>query len=370
MSDLEIKRLAESAGIKTDAAGYCLLLVGFGSENEVDAGYWNQLIQRRKEVLEEISGNEKLSGYLGSVGMDQLVLLFPLTGEECRDYQNVVTEKATELKLLMERESMLCCVGSTIFYSLRDIYSAYTMCGSRMNLSGNYRETRAIIWCQEEELGTEATFYYTDELKNQIVLWIKSGQQELVKEGFQRILEENYLKRRISGPMEQLLIAKMKLTLLGAYDSRMTVNLAEVFEQIDRIQTDAWMFSYILRVAMDMCGHYMANIRSHEEGLQKKITEYIEEHFTEYGFGLSSAAEYCNFSETYFSQIFKEIIGENFSSYVEKKRMAYAYQLLVDTDMTIDAVAEKTGYSNTNAFRKAYKRFYGLSPSQSRKNQS
>ena len=38
--------------------------------------------------------------------------------------------------------------------------------------------------------------------------------------------------------------------------------------------------------------------------------------------------------------------------------------------MTIDLVAEKTGYSNTNAFRKAYKRFYGMSPSQSRKNKA
>ena len=167
--------------------------------------------------------------------------------------------------------------------------------------------------------------------------------------------------------MEPLLISKLKLTLLAAYDSRMSVNLQDVFGTIDGIQTDAWLFSYILRVALDMCSHYMANIRSHEDGLQKKIEQYVDEHFAEYGFGLSVIAEHCNLSETYFSQIFKEMMGENFSAYVEKKRMAYAYKLIVETDMIIDAVAEKTGYSNTNAFRKAYKRFYGISPSQSRK---
>lgn len=367
MSDIEIKRLAESAGIRADAPGYCLLLLGFGSETEMEAGYWNQLLQRRKAVLEKMEECQNPPGFIGSAGVDQVVLLFPLSREECEDYQNVVAEKVASLELMKEKESMQLCVGSTLFSSLRDIYSAYTMCGRQLNLSSNYPEPRGIIWCQEEDFGTEAAFYYTDELKSQLVLWIKTGQQQLVRDGFQKILEENYLKRRISGAMELLLIAKLKMTLLGAYDSRMAINLAEVFEHIDKIQTDAWRFSYILRVAMDMCGHYMANIRSHEEGLQKKITAFVDEHFMEYGFGLSVAAEHCNFSEAYFSQIFKEIIGENFSSYVEKKRMAYAYQLIVETGMTIDAVAEKTGYSNTNAFRKAYKRFYGISPSQSRR---
>ncbi len=167
--------------------------------------------------------------------------------------------------------------------------------------------------------------------------------------------------------MEQLLISKLKLTLLGAYDRRMSVNMTEVFEHIDKIQTDAWRFSYILRVAIDMCGHYMAGIHSREENLQKKIIGYIDKHFSECGFGLYSVAEYCNFSETYFSQVFKEIIGENFSVYVEKKRMAYAYQLITESNATIETVSEMVGYSNTNAFRKAYKRFYGVSPSQCRK---
>lgn len=235
---------------------------------------------------------------------------------------------------------------------------------------GGYGDVRGVSWCSQEELGTESTFYYTDELKNQIVLWIKSGQQELVKEGFHRILEENYIKRRVSHGMEQLLIAKLKLTLLGAYDSRMTIDLQETFKHIDEIQTDAWLFSYVLRVAMDMCGHYLSGIKRHEDGLSKTITTYVEEHFTEYGFELAAIAEHCKLSETYFSQIFKELMGENFSVYVEKKRMDYAYRLIVETDMTIDLVAEKTGYSNTNAFRKAYKRFYGMSPSQSRKNKA
>lgn len=369
MTDEEILHLAKSAGMElSEEGGYCLLLLGFGNGYEMDREGLEQLMARRKQVMDVMNSTMTLGGYTGMCGADQLVVLVPLKEEECRDYQNLVTEKLDAFKALLEQEGQMVCVGSMVFRDLRDIYSAYMVCGSQMNLCSSYGEIRGMIWCSEDELGTESTFYYTDELKNQIVLWIKSGQQELVKEGFHRILEENYLKRRISGNMEQLLIAKLKLTLLGAYDSRMTIDLTEIFKHIDEIQTDAWLFSYILRVAMDMCGHYLSGIRSHENGLQKKIIAYVEEHFTEYGFGLSSIAGHCNLSETYFSQIFKELMGENFSAYVEKKRMKYAYQLIVGTKITIDEVAEKTGYSNTNAFRKAYKRFYGMSPSQSRKN--
>lgn len=367
LSDEKIRHLAQNAGIRTDAAGYCLLLIGFGGGTGLEAEDWNEILQTRKNVLDELRREHPEESYVGSCGLDQLVVLVPFEKDQCGDYRSCVSDRAAVLTEQMDKNRMMVCVGSMLFENLRDLYNAYTLCTSQMNLYSGYMEHREIIWCNEEELGTETTFYYTDELKNQIVLWIKTGQRELVKDGFQKILDENYMKRRISADMEPLLISKLKLTLLAAYDSRMSVNLQDVFETIDGIQTDAWLFSYILRVALDMCSHYMANIRSHEDGLQKKIEQYVDEHFAEYGFGLSVIAEHCNLSETYFSQIFKEMMGENFSAYVEKKRMAYAYKLIVETDMIIDAVAEKTGYSNTNAFRKAYKRFYGISPSQSRK---
>lgn len=368
MSDEEIHRMGESAGYSLKAEAYCLLLIGFGNTNEMEDEYWNLILQKRQEVLETVGPDILEWAFMGTHGMDQIVILVPLSGEQAEQYHQYIEEKTGALLQQLEMDAGVFCVGSAPFGKISDISSMYAVCGNQMNLCNSYTENGGIIWCSERELGVESNFYYTDELKNQIILWIKMGQQELVKEGFRRILSDNYLTNHIDYTMEPLLVAKLKLTLLGAYDSKMEINLAEVFEKIDKIQTDAWLFSYIFRVAREMCEYYLANIQSHEDGLQKKILAYIDEHFTEYGFGLASIAAYCKLSETYFSQIFKEMFGENFSSYVEKKRMGYAYQLLVETDMTVDLVSEKTGYSNTNAFRKAYKRFYGVSPSQSRKN--
>ena len=53
-----------------------------------------------------------------------------------------------------------------------------------------------------------------------------------------------------------------------------------------------------------MCSHYMANIRSHEDGLQKKIEQYVDEHFAEYGFG---EVEQYNESIKSFNELLKLI---------------------------------------------------------------
>lgn len=367
MSDEEIHRMGESAGYSLKADAYCLLLIGFGNTDEMEDEYWNLILQKRQDVLEMAGPDIREWGCMGTHGVDQIVILVHLSGGQVGQYRQYIEEKNQGLLRILERDAGFFCVGSTPFGKVSDISSVYAVCVNQMNLCNSYTENGGIIWCSERALGGESNFYYTDELKNQIILWIKMGQQELVKEGFRRILSDNYLENHIDYTLEPLLVAKLKLTLLGAYDSKMDINLTEVFEKIDKIQTDAWLFSYIFRVAKEMCEYYLSNIRCHEDGLQKKIIGYIDEHFTEYGFGLASIASFCNLSETYFSQIFKEMFGENFSSYVEKKRMGYAYQLLVETNMTVDQISEKTGYSNTNAFRKAYKRFFGVSPSQSRK---
>ena len=367
MSDEEIISLAESAGISLKSKAYCLLLIGFGHDNAMAAESWNHLLLKREQLTAALAGEETADLYVSCQGLDQLIILLPVPESERADYKHYTEQRIAALEPLLARDAQILCAGSMLFDHPKEIYNAYTACGNRLNFFDGFEPNGKVVWCGEEGPGTSTGFYYSDELKNQIVLWIKSGESGLVKEGFQRILEENYLQRQISTTMEVLLIAKLKLTLLSAYDGKMKIDLSETFEKIDKIQTDAWLFSYIWRVAIEMCNYYVDNRRSREDGLQKKIITYIEDNFMSYNFGLAVVADHCNLSESYFSQVFKEIIGENFSTYVEKKRMHYAYRLILESELTIDLVAEKTGYSNTNAFRKAYKRFFGVSPSQSRK---
>ncbi|GGI46559.1 hypothetical protein GCM10008018_17700 [Paenibacillus marchantiophytorum] len=65
----------------------------------------------------------------------------------------------------------------------------------------------------------------------------------------------------------------------------------------------------------------------------------------------------------YLSQLFKKHLGETFTEYVMKKRIHYAGSLLKNTNLTIKAVGEKSGYSDYFHFTKIFKKMTGVTPS-------
>ena len=86
-------------------------------------------------------------------------------------------------------------------------------------------------------------------------------------------------------------------------------------------------------------------------------------------FGLSMAAEEFSLSESYFSQFFKNIMGQVFSTYLEEVRLQRACALIEEGGQDLETIAEQIGYSNSASFRRAFKRVYGVAPSGWKKNQ-
>ena len=81
---------------------------------------------------------------------------------------------------------------------------------------------------------------------------------------------------------------------------------------------------------------------------------------------IGSMAEKFGFSESYFSVLFKDTLGEPYSSYLEKLRLNKAGELLTSTDKSVEDIAQLVGYNNSTTFRRAFKRVKGLSPQQYR----
>lgn len=99
----------------------------------------------------------------------------------------------------------------------------------------------------------------------------------------------------------------------------------------------------------------------------KKIVKEIQEHYTE-NITLSDIAERYGFSVGYVSAMLKVELGLSFSEYITQKRMQKAKELLADQSLSIDTVAEKSGYNDYFYFTKVFKKTIGISPSKYRKN--
>ncbi len=83
---------------------------------------------------------------------------------------------------------------------------------------------------------------------------------------------------------------------------------------------------------------------------------------------LESIARRLNYSAFYFSRKFREVSGMQFRDYLRFRRLAFALKELRDTDKSILEIALGYGFSSHEAFSRAFRKAYGLTPSAYRKN--
>jgi len=74
------------------------------------------------------------------------------------------------------------------------------------------------------------------------------------------------------------------------------------------------------------------------------------------------------YSEFYISRKFKEISGMQFRDYLRFRRLAFALKEIRDTEKGILDIALNYGFSSHEAFTRAFKTAYGITPSEYRQN--
>ncbi|QUL57451.1 response regulator [Paenibacillus tritici] len=101
--------------------------------------------------------------------------------------------------------------------------------------------------------------------------------------------------------------------------------------------------------------------------LVRRAKQYIQEHYSEYGLTLEAMAGILQASPVYLSRLFKQELGESFGAYLTQIRIRRAAGLLHSTELSINEVAEQSGYETQHYFSTAFKKHTGVSPMQFRK---
>ncbi|QIK70657.1 response regulator [Erysipelothrix sp. HDW6C] len=94
--------------------------------------------------------------------------------------------------------------------------------------------------------------------------------------------------------------------------------------------------------------------------------QYIQDHYQE-ALSLTQVSEHINLNSSYFSQLFKQEEGKNFTEYLLEVRMNQAKLLIESTQMSIADICVYVGYSDPKHFTKNFKKYTGLKPSEYRK---
>ncbi len=73
-------------------------------------------------------------------------------------------------------------------------------------------------------------------------------------------------------------------------------------------------------------------------------------------------AKELHMQTNHFIRYFKERLGQTPQKYIMAKRMDFAKRLLLDDELTLAEIAEKTGFCDSAHFSKKFKAFYSIAP--------
>ncbi len=95
------------------------------------------------------------------------------------------------------------------------------------------------------------------------------------------------------------------------------------------------------------------------------IMEYIDAHYMD-NFTLEQAACATGFSKYHFSRLFKQYTGYSFCSYICRRRIKVAEDLLEQPDLSITEIAMQSGFPSISTFNRVFRQQKNCSPSEYR----
>ena len=105
---------------------------------------------------------------------------------------------------------------------------------------------------------------------------------------------------------------------------------------------------------------------------RKPVEDYIDSaaafiHYNYQTITVNDVVNFIGFSRGYLSSAFKKAKGISLQEYLLKVRMQKAKELLAGTDLQIQEIAEKTGYTDQLNFSRIFRKYVGVSPSEYRR---
>jgi AraC family transcriptional regulator len=94
----------------------------------------------------------------------------------------------------------------------------------------------------------------------------------------------------------------------------------------------------------------------------RRVRDYVDSHIS-FPIFVSDLCALVRFSEAHFSRSFKRTLGETPHAFVLRRRLEFAAQYMLQTDLPLSEVALRCGFADQAHFSKQFLRANGLNPS-------
>ena len=190
---------------------------------------------------------------------------------------------------------------------------------------------------------------------------VMTGDQDSVAQMLSALYQRNFVESHLQGFNRQYLYCRL-VGILAACGANLSER-ADAPEGLMQMDGEAF-FTYLNARFSQCCERAQSRNNQRSQRLIDEVCAYIEAHYAQYDLSLNSLSVRFGITGNYLSSLFKKQKGVNFSAYLEEVRIGHAETMLRSHEGTIDEIAQKTGYTNADSFRRAFRRVRGVSPSQ------
>lgn len=126
----------------------------------------------------------------------------------------------------------------------------------------------------------------------------------------------------------------------------------------------------IINIATMLTKHIMFEnmVKSQMNHSATLLADYIEEHISE-SLSVDSICQKMHMSASGIYKCIRQSYGCTLGEYISEKRIERAATLLEDTDLSVEAISESVGFSDSAYFSRCFKKARGISPLKYRKQQ-
>lgn len=97
-----------------------------------------------------------------------------------------------------------------------------------------------------------------------------------------------------------------------------------------------------------------------------RVFDYIDENL-EANLSLSKISAIAYFSPFHFHRVFKFVTGETLNEYITRRRIEKSALGLLHKSITTTEIAHQLGFSDNSSFSRTFKKYYGVSPTEFKK---
>jgi AraC-like DNA-binding protein len=368
--------IAEQAGISLAKKFFCVVFLILKS---------GEFIPREKKTSQKIFETDSILGTVkqeilaamkkaltaGDVlfysrNPSYMTILFILNTEQKLDFRKYieVTFQSSVTPICLERNITLRIVASGFYDDLFKIREGYNLCREYALTCSDWDQAD-IHWIDTLSKLRQRVFVFPLEAEQKLINQLQNADFAGIKNSLHSIFSANLHENLLNEKM----LTFFYVTLQGCFLRSLEGHMAELYHDI--IQDKDFSLlpppeveDEFVDLAQRICHSFTLEYSKKTATIKKEdLIAYVEDHFSEDRLSLRLAAKHFGFSETYFSQMFKEITGENYSTFTEITRLNHAHMLLKQR-LKVEETAYRCGYRSPNSFRRAYKRYFGISPSQ------